>query len=109
MCLFFSAALISCNSGQGSFTFINKASEKISSAQISVSGQEIDFDLIDVDAQASGSYKISRDSHYVITIQFESGKEMVSEIGYVTPGVNFYHEIIVDDSHIWISKSDIRH
>lgn len=103
-----SVILVSCDASQGDFIIVNKASENISHAQILISGKKIEFNEIDVGAQVQAHYKVLRDSHYEIRIHFDSGREIVNDIGYVTPGVNFHHEIIVEDSGVWISKSEIK-
>ena len=97
--------LTSCAPNKGSFSLINKASESIASASVGICGQTIVFNGIQPNKSATGSYDIRSDSHYVIQIEFQSGKRINRETGYVTNGMDFQHEIAVTDSGIEITDS----
>lgn len=99
--------LISCTSNNGSFWLINKAKEPIARASVAICGQTIQLKDIEPNKSAAGSYTVKSDSHYVIQVEFQSGKKLQKETGYVTNGVDFKHEITVTDSDIEITGSNV--
>lgn len=103
-----SAALLflvmaSCTTNKGSFVLVNKAKETIARAVVIVCEQTIEFQAIQPTTSRSASYKVQSDSHYDVKVEFGSGKRLHKEIGYLTNGVDFHHEMIVTDNDIDIS------
>lgn len=92
--------LVSCLSNKGKFLLINKATEPISRAVIKVCGQTIELENIPHSEKATALYEVLSDSHFIILVEFESGRIIKKEIGYVTNGINFSHEFIVTDVDI---------
>ena len=92
--------MASCSTNKGSFLLINKAKEPISQGEVTICGQTIEFKLTQPGKIKSGVYKVTSDSHFDIRIEFQSGKKLRKELGYVTNGFDFYHEIIVTDEDI---------
>jgi hypothetical protein len=97
--------MASCMSNKGSFLLVNKAKEPIARAVVTVCGQTIEFKAIQPTKSASGSYQIKSDSHYDVRVEFESGRNLHKEIGYVTNGLDFEHEIVVTDTDIDITDT----
>lgn len=97
--------LSSCVQNKGNFLLVNKASEPITIGLVTVCGQTILFKNIQPSKSVSGSYEVKSDSHYDIKIEFKSGKKLGKEIGYVTNGFDFSHEIIVTDIDIDIANN----
>lgn len=95
--------LTSCITHKGSFLLSNQAKEPIAQALVTVCGQTIKFKDVQPSYRVSGSYKVKSDSHYDVRIEFSSGTVLKKELGYVTNGLDFYHEIIVTDANIEIS------
>lgn len=100
--------MVACGSNKGSFTLVNNAEEPIAKAVLIVSGQTVEFRDILPDDHATASYQIKFDSHYDVRIVFRSGKELHKEVGYVTSGFDFQHEIVVTDIDIEILDSKIK-
>jgi len=96
--------MISCVANQGSFLLINHAKEPISRAIVVVCGQTVELNGILPTKNAQGSYKVNSDSHYDITVEFQSGKKFEEKMGYVTNGFDFHHEFVVTDTGIEILK-----
>jgi len=94
--------MTSCIANKGSFLLVNKSRETISRGLVTVCGQTIELKEIQPTESATGSYKVKSDSHYDIAIEFQSGKKIHKEIGYVTNGLDFHHEIVVTDTDIEI-------
>lgn len=103
------AALLvtSCTTGKGNFSLINKAKEPIARALVTICGQTIELRNIDPSNSAAGSYHVKSDSHYTIEVEFQSGKKLRKETGYVTNGMDFQHEISVTGSDIEITDSKV--
>ena len=97
--------LISCTRNSGSFQLINGTSEPIASASVQISGHTIDVGAIPPNGSAKRSYRITSDSHYVVSIKFQSGNVLTRELGYVTPGIRFHHVIVVTNDDIRITDT----
>ncbi len=92
--------IISCETNKGNFLLINNSNDAISTASVKVCGQSIEFSNIPHLKSVVGSYMVKSDSHFDIVVKFNNGKEIHKQIGYVTNGVNFRHEIIVTETDI---------
>jgi len=99
--------LISCTNGKGSFSLVNKTKESIAGASVAICGQTIKLKDIQPNKSAAGFYKVTGDSGYTIEVEFQSGKTLRKETGYVTNGVDFQHEIVVTDSDIEITDTKV--
>lgn len=96
----FSILIASCVAHKGDFLLINKTKEPISRGLVTVCGQTVELSNIQPGNSASGVYVVTSDSHYDISIEFQSGKKFRKELGYVTNGLDFHHEIVVTDADI---------
>jgi hypothetical protein len=97
--------LSSCSSNNGNFSLANNTHEPIARATVAICGQAIELKDIQPNNSAIGSYKVRSDSHYVIQIEFQSGKKLQKQTGYVTNGMDFDHKIVVSESDIAIVDS----
>lgn len=100
--------LTSCTTNEGDFSLVNRAKEPITHASVAICGQMIELKDIQPGKSAAGSYEVKSDSHYTIQVEFQSGKKLKKEIGYVTHGMDFQHEITVTDSDIEITDSQAK-
>lgn len=80
---------------QGKFTIVNKANEPIVQASVVVCGQTMELRNIQPGDVATGSYKVNCEGHFIILVEFASGKKIESYTGYITPGMDFEDEITV--------------
>ena len=96
--------LISCTANKGTFTLVNKSIEPIARASVAICGQTIELRAIQPDTSGTGSYEVKCEGHYSILVEFQSGKTLQKETGYVTPGMDFQHEIAVTSSDIEITQ-----
>jgi hypothetical protein len=74
---------------------------------VEICGQTIELTAIKPNDSAAGAYKVTSDSHFTIDIEFQSGRKIRTETGYVTSGVEFRHEITVTDSDIQITDTKL--
>lgn len=100
--------MAACTHNKGSFLLLNKSKESIARALVTVCGQTIELKSIKPTNSASGSYEVKSDSHYDVRVEFDSGRKLRKEIGYVTNGLDFNHEIVVTDTDIEITDSKIK-
>jgi hypothetical protein len=92
---------------KGSILILNRASEPISRGIVSVCGQTIEWRDIAPAKSAGGSYKVKSDSYYDISIEFQSGRKLRKELGYVTNGFDFHDTIVVTDTDIILENRGI--
>jgi hypothetical protein len=52
----------------------------------------------------SASFTANCEGHYTITVEFQSGRTLRKETGYVTTGVGFEDTISVDDQAIELAS-----
>jgi len=98
--------LASCDYGTGNFLLVNNAAEPIFEAHVVICDQEIELHDIPPGNSASGFYDVKFDSHYSVKIEFQSGKELRGEVGYVTNREDIKHVITVTDSDIQIKMGN---
>lgn len=92
--------MASCTDNTGYFLIVNNANEPITQGVVLICGQTIKLNDILPTKSAPGSYKVRFDSHYDIRIEFQSGKKLGKELGYVTNGLDYQHKIIVTNTDI---------
>ena len=78
---------------------------RLARASVAICGQTIELRDIQPNTSVAGSYEVKSDSHYTIKVEFQSGKRLQKETGYVTSGMDFQAEIVVTDSDIEITDS----
>ena len=98
-----SVGLVSCVKYHGTFSVANNASETITQVTVSICGQTIELSDIKPKESVSSSFEVTSDSHYVVRVEFRSGRTLVGEGGYVTNGMNFRHEISVTDNEVRVT------
>lgn len=98
-------AMVACGGNKGSFVLLNKSTELITRASVTISGQTIELKDIQPTKSTSGFYDVKADSHFDVRIEFQSGKKIRKEAGYVTNGFDFEHVIAVTDADIAIVES----
>jgi hypothetical protein len=94
----------SCASHEGNFLLTNSGKELITRASVTICNQTNDFHDIPSGKRVAGTYKVTSDSHFVVEVEFSSGRKLRKEDGYVTNGIDFRHEIIVTESGIQVAS-----
>ncbi len=98
----------SCTSNTGDFALVNKANETIARASVEISGQKFEFMDVEPNETVLSSYEVRFDSHYTIEIEFQTGRLLQKETGYVTSGMDFQHEITVTSSNIELTDIKVK-
>jgi hypothetical protein len=60
----------------------------------------LSVEKLEVGGTAQRSYRVTCEGDYDIRIEFASGRSLHTQTGYVTPGMDFQHEIKVTDTGI---------
>ncbi len=99
-----SLAMASCTPNKGDFLLTNKSNETITRAVVSVCNQTIELNSIQPNKSVSGFFEVRSDSHYDVTVEYESGRKFHKKVGYVTNGFDFRDEVVVTDTDIKVSE-----
>jgi len=97
--------MASCGTNKGSVLLVNQAKEPIVRVLVMVCGQTLELKDIQPSKSARGSYTVKSDGHYDIRVEFQSGKKLQKEMGYVTNGFDFQHKFVVTDNDIEMRNS----
>lgn len=101
----------SCTTSKGRFVLINMAQEPIVYASVAICGktcwQTIELNNIPPGGSAASDYDVKTDGRYVIVVEFQSGRKLRKEAGYVSYGAEFEDEITVTGSSIEITGSEV--
>jgi len=92
------------SSWNGEVTIKNDATKEVTKGQISICNQQFDFGGLKVGTSKTIAYRIKSDSHYKVVVEFESGKKLSKELGYVTNGMDFKDVLRVKDDDIILEK-----
>ena len=90
---------------KGTVLLVNNASESIVHATIVVCRQTIEINDIAPTASGQGNYVVKGDSHYDIRVEFQSGRQLHAEQGYVTSGFDFHDKLTVTDEGVELMSS----
>ncbi len=95
---------LSCSRFTGEITLVNHASETLSEVSVAICGQTLRFTNVLPGAIRTSSYEVRGDSSFDINVQFQSGRNIRLQDGYVTTGVNFKHEIDITSSNVELTR-----
>lgn len=99
--------VLACTEYSGRVILVNKSSDIISQATVSICDQVMKFYDINPNNSKEDGYRVRSDSHYLIEVKFKSGKTIKRETGYVTNGMNVYHKITITDNDLTITDAKI--
>lgn len=91
-------------SHQGEVSIVNQAAERVAKGEIEICNQKFSFEGIEPKERKIFLYRVTSDSHYRIALEFESGKKLVKEVGYVTNGLDFKDAVIIKDNDIEMTQ-----
>ncbi len=86
----------------GSYSIKNVGTEAISNVTVTICHQTYTFKNVLPGAVRTKSYSTRGDSHFEVSAQTASGKTISASGGYVTSGMRFKHDIIIDNQSIKI-------
>ena len=86
----------------GTFSVKNIGPETVTHVTVTISNQTFTFKAVQPTAIIIQSYNVTGDSGFVVSAQTHSGKTITAADGYVTNGMDFKHDIIIDADAIKI-------
>ena len=89
----------------GEVTLENQANESIDQATIVICKQKFDLGNLEPGANKAAKYEVRGDSHYDVSIRFHSGRQINSQVGYVTRGFDFNDKLIVRADEVILESS----
>jgi hypothetical protein len=98
--LMFSLFTAGCGGTTGTISVVNEAEEPILRAIVQVSGQALEIVNLRPSETVTGSYPVTKDSHFTIDVVFMSGKRLNRETGYITSRSDFDDRIVIGGSAI---------
>lgn len=98
--------LTSCfaKSHLGNVTIFNRATEPISKVEVTVQGKTMKFENLGPSQSVRADYEVKSDGGFEVTGSFKSGRPFSKTDGYITNGMDFNHEIVIDDSSVTIES-----
>jgi hypothetical protein len=93
---------------QGTVTIRNASGEDIERGVIEVCGQRFDIGHMSNGQSKTVSYKVGADDDYHIDLTFSSGRNLSRRVGYVTGGLDFDDQLVVETNDIKLASSRTR-
>jgi hypothetical protein len=82
-------------------TIVNQSHETIIDGSIGIANNKtVNLPILDHNASFVVHFDIRADSHYDISITFDSGRVMKRDVGYLTHGFDFDDRLVVTDQDI---------
>lgn len=91
-------------SNDGEVQIINSASEPVRSGELEVCNQRFKLGAIERGKSRTINYKVRSDSHYKLMVEFNSGRTLVKELGYVTNGRDFKDILTISDDNVSLKE-----
>jgi hypothetical protein len=91
-------------SHDGQVLILNAATEPVRNGQLEVCGQKFLFGEIEQGKSKAIQYKVRADSHYKLVVEFNSGRKLEKELGYVTSGLDFEDILTLNDHEVSLSR-----
>lgn len=91
-------------SNDGEVQIINSASEPVRSGEIEVCNQRFNLGTIERGKSKTINYKVRSDSHYNLIVEFNSGRNLAKELGYVTSGRDFKDILTLSDNDVLMKE-----
>jgi hypothetical protein len=92
--------LLACSDYAGEVLIVNMATEPVSNGTLEVCDQKFQFGGIELGKSKTIQYEVRSDSHFKLVLEFNSGKKLVKEVGYVTSGQDFKHILTLNDHDV---------
>ncbi|MDC0994056.1 hypothetical protein OAR16_00450 [bacterium] len=86
--------------GSGEVHIVNMSGGAVVKGDLYISGRHFKFGNILQGKEEVFYFDVGRDSHYRVKIEFESGKKLEKELGYVIFGFDYTDTLMVNDGDI---------
>lgn len=101
-CLYFTSLALSYGY-DGEVRVINLATEPVKNGELEVCDQQFQLGGIDKGKSKLFRYKVRSDSHFRLIVEFNSGRKLTRELGYVTSGRDFKHTLTLKDGEVLLT------
>ena len=91
-------------SDDGQVLILNAATEPIKNGQLEVCGQKFLFGEIEQEKTKAIQYKVRSDSQYKLEVEFNSGRKLEKELGYVKSGLDFEDILTLNDHEVSVTR-----
>lgn len=91
-------------SNKGEVIIKNASTELITGGTLKICNQQFKLSNIEPNGVEHIAYRVRSDSHYSVVIEFQSGKKLEKDIGYVTSGADFRDQLLVQDTDIVLQR-----
>ncbi len=105
--LFICLNLFACSSNKSSLTITNASDYKIRLLKVLFCNNEIKVNNLLQGNSTTLYHYVKHDSHYTLSVNFSSGKVLVTNIGYLTTQVVFDNSAIVMNSKIVFTNNNV--
>lgn len=85
---------------QGEVRIVNLATEPVKHGEIEVCNQKFKLEGIAKGESQVIHYQVRADSSYKIFVEFNSGRKLAKELGYVTSGRDFKNVLTLKDDEV---------
>lgn len=106
ICFFltFSYFVLIMLSNDGEVQVINSASEPVRNGELEVCEQKFELGAIEQNKSMTINYKVRSDSQYKLMVEFNSGRKVAKELGYVTSGRDFKDILTLSDDDVSLKE-----
>jgi hypothetical protein len=91
-------------SDDGQVLILNAATEPIRNGQLEVCGQKFPFGEIEQGKSKAIQYKVRSDSQYRLEVEFNSGRKLEKELGYIANGLDFEDILTLNDHEVSLTR-----
>ena len=99
-CWYSTAVVLSYYDHAGEVLIVNLATEPVKNGTLEVCDQNFKFGEIELGKSKTIQYKVRSDSHFKLVVEFNSGRKLAKEVGYVTSGRDFKHILTLNDHDV---------
>jgi len=93
----------SCDRNTSTISVVNWSGESVARVVVVLCGQKVEMANLEMSEAAQATYRITCEGHYSIDVEFQSGRRLQKEVGYVTSGFDFHHRLHVTASDVELS------
>lgn len=98
------SVFIAMQSNRGQVDVRNDSAVDVTRVRIDICGQTLTLGPIAQKSTSTATYRVTKDSHYRVAVQFGSGRSIERSLGYVTNGVDFHDLVTVQDADLLFSR-----
>lgn len=99
-CWYSTSIVLSYSDYVGEVLIVNMATEPVKNGTLEVCDQKFQFGEIELGKSKTIQYKVGSDSHFKLVVEFNSGRKLAKEVGYVSSGGDSKHILTLNDHDV---------